>query len=115
MPNFVIEEFKHYKVFLYGRNAEDERTDFGITFRIPAGKVFMKFTHDFERENYSEYEPEGGHTNFNVFLRPDKYPSYIDIMRNEKPLYFFYNLDNNQSYITTSDEPVGEEESSSDD
>lgn len=114
MPNFIIEEFKHYKVFLYGRNAEDERTDFGIQFRIPSGRAYLKFTHDLDQKNRYETD-EGGHLNFYVFLRADKYPAYIDIMRYEKPLFFFYNMDNNQSYVTTSDEPVGEEESSNDD
>ena len=113
MANFIIEEFKHYKVFLYGRNAKGERTDYGIQFRIPSGKVFLKFTHDFKQSNY--FEPEGGHTNFYVFFRVEKYPAFIDIFRYEKPLYFFYNMDNNQAYVTTSDEPVGEEESNNED
>ena len=110
MENFIIEEFKHYKVFLYGRNAEGERTDYGIQFKIPSGKVFLKFTRDYEQANY--FEPEGAHLNFYVFLRVEKYASFIDIMRYEKPLFFFYNKKNNQAYVTTSDEPVGEEESS---
>ncbi len=110
--NFIIEEFHFYKVFLYGRNIEGVKTDYGIQLNIPSGKVVMRFSRDYEEPN--RYEEKNGKYTFYVYLRADKYMAHIDLLRYEKPLFFYYNLDSNQTYITTSDEPVGEEESSDD-
>jgi len=106
--SFIIEEFKYYKVFLYGRKAGGEQTDYGIDIHIPSGKARLKFCSNYMREN--ECIEKNGKYFFKVYLRADKYPAFIDILRYEKPLYFFYDLDKNLSYITTEDEPVGEEE-----
>jgi len=110
--SFIIEEFQFYKVFLYGRHNEGEKTDYGIQLNIPSGKVVMRFSRDYTQPN--TFTEKNGKYTFFVYLRSDKYAAHIDILRYEKPLFFYYNFDNNQTYMTTSDEPVGEEESSSD-
>jgi len=106
MSNFIIEEFTFYKVSLFGRNVQGEKTDFGIQFKIPSGRAILRFTRDLTKEN--KVVEKGDSKLFYVYLRAEKYPAFIDIMRYEKPLFFYYNLDNNQAYVTTSDEPVGE-------
>ncbi len=108
MENFIIEEFSFYKVFLYGRKALGQQTDQSIHINIPSGKVFLNFCKNFMRDNY--YEEVGAKKHFHVYLRADKYPSFIDILRNEQPLFFYYNMDDHLMYITTTDEPVGENE-----
>lgn len=108
IENQFIEEFKHYKVFLYGREAEGQQTDYGINISLPSGLVIVKFCMNWMRENH--YEEKNGKYTFNVYLRTDKYVNWIDILRNEKPLFFSYNTKTNICYITTSDEPVGEGE-----
>lgn len=105
---FIIEEFFYYKVFLYGRTAAGEKTDYSIQLNLPSGKAILRFTRDFAQEN--TYEKIGDEYKFYVYLRAEKYPAFIDILRYEKPLFFFYNFQSNESYMTTSDEPVGEEE-----
>lgn len=110
--NFIIEEFLFYKVFLYGRSSGGEKTDYGIHINIPSGKAILRFTRDYAQQN--AFTKKGDVHEFIVYLRAEKYPAFIDILRYEKPLFFYYNLDSNESYITTSDEPVGEEESSND-
>ena len=107
--NFIIEEFSFYKVFLYGRNHMGEKTDYGIQFTIDSGKVVMRFTRDYTKGNSTQKHADGTYT-FYCHFRVEKYHAFIDILRNEKPLYFFYNFDSNQCYVTTSDEPVGEGE-----
>ena len=107
---FIIEEFLFYKVFLYGRSAGGEKTDYGIQINVPSGKAILRFTRDYSKQN--TYTKKGNDYEFIVYLRAEKYPAFIDILRYEKPLFFYYNLATNESYITTSDEPVGEEESS---
>lgn len=110
--NFIIEEFTFYKVFLYGRNVFGEKTDFGIQIKVPSGLAVLRFTRDYTLKN-SCTKKENGKYEFLIYLRVEKYAAFIDILRNEKPLYFFYNFDTDQSYITTSDEPVGEGEDES--
>jgi hypothetical protein len=108
MDNFIIEEVLHYKVSLYSRNAGGERTDYGIQFRVPSGIAILRFTRDYEIQN--SVEKKGKSNIYHVYIRAEKYPAYIDILRYEKPIFFYYDLANNLSYITTSDEPVGEGE-----
>ena len=112
MANFIIEEFDHYKVFLYSQKNTGAGSDCAIQFTIPSGKVVLNFLDDPGYKNL--VEERDGKLIFDVFLKTNQYSAHIDILRYEKPLFFFYNLDNNEAYITTSDEPVGEEEHSSD-
>jgi len=110
MSNFIIEEFSHYKVSLFGRDVQGEKTDYGIQFKIPTGTVVLRFTRDLSQANV--VEEKAGEKHFYIYLRVEKYAAFIDIMRNEKPLFFYYDFDTNQAYVTTSDEPVGEGEQS---
>lgn len=108
MENYIIEEFTHYKVFLYGRKMKGEQTDQSIQINLPSGKAYIYFCNNYMKDNYTEKVT--GAINYHVYLRADKYPAWIDILRNEKPLYFFYSFESDMCYITTSDEPVGEGE-----
>jgi len=105
---YIIEEFKNYKVSLFSRAAEGEKTDYGIQFRIPSGRVVLRFTRNLEQDNV--VLEKNNLKVFLIYLRVEKYPSFIDIMRNEGPLFFYYDDETNEAYITTSDEPVGEGE-----
>lgn len=107
MENIIIEEFTHYKVLLYGQGAKD-KADFGIMMKIPSGVVHLRFLKGDLPENRME---EKRNKVFFVYHRSDQYAAFIDIFRNEEPLFFFYNMSTNLSYITSTDEPVGEEES----
>ena len=108
MTNFLIEEFTQYKVFLYGRKVKGEQTDQAIYINIPSGKAYFYFCSNFMKDNYVEQKGDKKH--FHVYLRADKYPHWIDLFRNEGPLFFFYDYNRDLCYITTSDEPVGEGE-----
>lgn len=111
MSNFIIEEFTTYKVFLYSDHS-DENADTGIQIKLESGIAYLHFMRSNMPDN--RIVDKGNFHDYHVYIALDKFPFYIDILRNEKPLYFYYNLDDNLSYITTSDEPVGEEESSQD-
>lgn len=107
--NFIIEEFNLYKVFLYGRKHMGRQTYYGIDLTLPSGTAYLRFSENDERENHVVKRGEGKYY-FHIFLDRQKFPKFIDILRNEKPLFFFYNFDDDSTYITTSDEPVGENE-----
>lgn len=106
--NFIIEEFDKYKVFLYGKKFEGEQTDYGLDLTLPSGKAYLRFCKNYMKENF--VRTIGDKKHYFVFLRADKYPAFIDILRNERPLFFYYNFDDDSVYLTTSDEPVGESE-----
>lgn len=51
-----------------------------------------------------------GQNIFDIFYSMTTWSQCVDLLRNEKPIYFFYDDSNNTSVITTTDEPVGEGE-----
>lgn len=108
MAKFIIEEFDRYKVFLYGKKFEGEQTDYGIDLTLPTGKAYLRFCKNYMKDNFVQEVGDSKH--YYIYLRADKYPAWIDILRNEQPLFFYYNFDDDSCYITTSDEPVGESE-----
>jgi len=107
MSLFVIEEFKKYKVFLYGSKVNDN-AEFAIQIKIPSGRAYLKFCNGQLKDH--SFKKVGDSYTFHTYYSVDKYPAFIDLFRNEKPLYFYFNLESNATYITTEDEPVGEAE-----
>ncbi len=106
MSNFHIEEFTNYKVFLYGFSDEDNAVEASIHFKLSNAMGILKFCKGEVPGNYVEMK--GNNKVLNLHFRANRYPHFIDILRNEKPLFFYYNKDTNVGFITTSDEPVGE-------
>ena len=51
-----------------------------------------------------------------VYLRypMSMYPNIIDILRNEKPIYFSYSINLNMGHIRTGKEPIGEGDNDAD-
>ena len=107
MSNFIIEEFEEYKVILFSHNTQ-ETIQYSVELELPDGKGILRFvTGDLP---INTMEKIGSKNIYYVYYHADNYPAMIDILRNEKPLYFYYNHDNHESYVTTSNEPVGEAE-----
>lgn len=101
MSEFLIEEFKTYKVFLF-------RDSFSIHITLKNGKAIFRFVSGRLKKNKSTVA--GKKTLYELYQPKDSYYGFIDILRNEKPLFFFFSEVDNSAYITTSDEPVGEGE-----
>jgi hypothetical protein len=51
-----------------------------------------------------------GQNVFDVYYSMTTWSQYVDLLRHEKPVYFYYDDSNNTAVIKTSDEPVGEGE-----
>ena len=105
--NFIIEEFENYKVLLFSHNTKPNIHK-SIELDVSAGKAILRFVTGNLPDN--SIEQIGSKTIYYVYYENEMYADVIDILRNEKPLYFYYNSDNHESYITTEDEPVGENE-----
>ncbi len=80
--------------------------------KIPSGIILLWFINGELEPNH--VEEIKGHRVLNCYFRAERYPDFIDILRNEKPLFFYYNREDTTCYITTSDEPVGEGENEED-
>jgi hypothetical protein len=107
MDNFIIEEFTNYKVFLYGNNS-DSGFNYSIHLSLPSGRAILWFGKAITIKN--NIVQKGTKKIFNCYFDANSYYNFIDILRNEKPLFFFYDFEKNSCYLTTSDEPVGENE-----
>lgn len=53
-----------------------------------------------------------GQNVFDIYYSMTTWSQCVDLLRNEKPVYFYYDDSNNTAVITTTDEPVGESENS---
>ena len=107
MSQFIIEEFKKYKVFLYGSKVNDN-AEYAIQIKIPSGSAYLKFCKGKLKKHTAR--KKGDKYVFHTYFSADKYPAFIDLFRNEKPLFFYFHLKTKACYITTTDEPVGEGE-----
>ena len=99
--DFLIEEFKTYKVYLF----KDKNS---IHLNVKSGKAVIRFIKGRMKKN--KLNQAGKKSLYEVYQPWESYPHFIDLLRNEKPLYFFFSFVDNSAYITTSDEPVGEGE-----
>lgn len=109
MQNFLIEEFDHYKTFLYSRPIGEAQVDMAIDIKLPSGRVHIYFCQN-DGLGKNHVEGKDNHKLFHIYVNSSLYPNWIDILRNESPLFFYYDYDRNFAYITTTDEPVGEGE-----
>ena len=100
-----------YLVFAYGGPGGNAGADATVSLGIPDAFAFLRFF----PEN-TPLPPNSKETH--ISGKPIYYVSYryaqlanvVDLLRNEKPIRFFFRDDNLASYVTTSDEPVGEGE-----
>jgi len=106
MSDFHIEEFRNYKVFLYAFTDEDDAVEASIHIKLSNAMGILKFCKGSVPSN--NIEMKGGVKVLNLHFRANRYSHFIDILRNEKPLFFYFNKVTNVGFITTSDEPVGE-------
>lgn len=106
MANFIIEEFEEYKATIHDSNYKG--VDYSIQLHLPDGEAYLRFSNTTSKDN--QITKKADKNVYNVYFRSEKFSPMIDLLRNEGPLYFYYNLNTGHSYITTGDEPVGEGE-----
>ena len=47
---------------------------------------------------------------YDIYFPMTSWPHFVDLLRNEKPVYFYYDAGRNTAVVKTNDEPVGEQE-----
>ncbi|MEM7482772.1 MAG: hypothetical protein AAF481_16480 [Acidobacteriota bacterium] len=111
MMAFTFEEVSTYTVFLYGGPDGNSGAEAAVSLVIPDGWVFLRFYPQDSTLPPNKTAPHiSGKTLYYLNYRYDQLANSIDILRNEKPIKFFYRDDTHAGYITTAAEPVGEEE-----
>ena len=100
-----------YLVFAYGGPGGNSGADATISLGIPNAFAYLRFFPEGTAlPPNSKATHISGQPIFYVSYRYAQLANVVDLLRNEKPIRFFFRDDNLDSYITTSDEPVGEGE-----
>ncbi|MDJ0837804.1 MAG: hypothetical protein QNK37_14910 [Acidobacteriota bacterium] len=113
MSNTTFEEVSSYQVLVYGGPDGNNGVATNVSLTIPEAYTFLQF---FPQGSDLKPNSSGTHSNgydmYYVSYQYDQLANVLDLLRNEKPIKFFFNKDNNSAYITTGTEPIGEGESS---
>jgi hypothetical protein len=111
MANQTFVTVSTYKVFCYGGPAGNSGADAAISLGIPNAYCFLRFYPEGATLPPNAKETHiSGQPLFYVSYRYAQLANVVDLLRNERPIQFFFRDDTLASYITTSDEPVGEGE-----
>ena len=100
-----------YLVFAYGGPDGNAGVAASISVEIPNAFAFLNFyptgaAVPANRKNMHQ----SGKPMFYVNYRYEQFGNIVDLLRNEKPVKFFFRDDSMAAYITTASEPVGEGE-----
>ena len=100
-----------YHVFAYGGPGGNSGADATVSLGIANAYAFLRF---FPEGTALPANSKTTHANgkpiFYVNYRYVQLANVVDLLRNEKPVSFFFRDDTLMAYITTGNEPVGEGE-----
>ena len=100
-----------YKVFLYGGPDGNGGASATVSLGVPDAYVALRFYPDGATvPPNSMSSHRGGDPMYYVNYAYDQLANMVDILRNEKPISFYWNDTTNSAYVTTANEPVGEGE-----
>ncbi|NTW70171.1 MAG: hypothetical protein HGB23_10045 [Chlorobiaceae bacterium] len=100
-----------YLVFAYGGPGGNAGAEATVSLGIPNAFAFLRFYPDSASLSAnSKTTHVSGKPIYYVNYKYSQLANILDLLRNEKPVKFFFRDDNFAAYITTSDEPVGEGE-----
>lgn len=105
MPNFISSPIEKYKVVVYGKDA----TGGNLAAYIHCyhnGKNVM--TCEFYEDGSTLPENRNAGGRVGLAYPWSRFDEVMDVLRNEKPLYFGFIESTKVGYISTQEEPVGE-------
>jgi hypothetical protein len=107
MPTTFV-EVATYKVFAYAGPIGNAGVEASISLGIADGFAFLNFFPEGMPLPPNRKSLPGPF--FYVSYRSAQLGPILDLLRNEKPVRFFFRDETLVAYLTTADEPVGEEE-----
>jgi hypothetical protein len=105
MPNFTSSLISNYKVVLYGERGTSVIGAFIHCYHNNVNVMSCVFYND---ENNVPANSKGPRVNLSYPM--SKFSYVVDVLRNEKPMYFGFIESTKVGYVATYKEPVGEEE-----
>ena len=107
MTDMIFEKVSQYRASVYISQAAKRAHLFLVTTN---SNIYITFYTEGTslQDNQSPIVSDRQHVYLHVYY--SDYPNMIDLLRNEKPVYFFYRVATKSGYLTTSKEPVGESE-----
>lgn len=104
-------DISSYLVFAYGGPGGNSGASATVSLEIPNAFAFLRFYPTGAAVPANSVQThQNGRPMFYVNYRYEQFAGVIDLLRNEKPVKFFFRDDTKASYITTGTEPVGEGE-----
>ena len=105
----VSYEIETYKVFLMSQDESKYRgrhATIHLKLKGTDAKAFLFFyyTEDLPSKNKKLEK------NYKTYWKMSQYDNVLDILRNEKPLFFYFSESSKVANVQTTNEPVGEEE-----
>ena len=109
--SYTFVEVSTYKVFAYGGPNGNGGADATISLGIPNAYAFLRFFPEgVSLPPNNKVSHMSGKPIYYVSYRYSQLANTVDLLRNEKPMMFFFRDDMKAAYLTTANEPVGEEE-----
>ncbi|MCA9991398.1 MAG: hypothetical protein H6666_09845 [Ardenticatenaceae bacterium] len=105
MPNFISSPIDKYKVVLYGKDATGGDLVAFIHCYHDGNNVM---TCEFYREGSALPENRNAGGRVGLAYPWSHFGAVLDVLRNEKPLYFGFIESTKVGYVSTKEEPVGE-------
>ena len=104
---FFLEEVSTYDITIPGGRPEEKAS---ALLNTANANIYIKFY----KEGFKfpgNFNPViKGRQHFYVHFYYSDYPNIIDLLRNEKPIFFFFNENTKYANISTRKEPIGEGE-----
>ncbi len=105
----VSHEIDTYKVFLMSQDESQYQgrlATIHLKLKGTDGKAFLFFYDSAKLPSKNKMSGK----NFKIYWKMSQYDNVLDILRNEKPLFFYFSETSKVANVQTTDEPVGEEE-----
>jgi hypothetical protein len=107
MPNMIFEEVTQYRASIFAGKGEQKAFVLLLTAN---SNIYINFYTEGTQLPENQSPIIQGRQHVYLHVHYNDYPNMIDLLRNEKPINFFYRDDAKFGYLTTSMEPVGENE-----
>lgn len=107
MTTMIFEEVTQYIARIY-MGIEDQEAQILLT--TANSSIYITFCKEGVQLPENRSPIVQGRQHVYVYCHYSAYPNMIDLLRNEEPINVFYRDDFKLGYLTTSTEPVGENE-----
>jgi len=106
MPNMIFEEVTEYRASICSGHDKEAN----MVLLTANSNIYLYFYKEGVQLPENRSPIHGGRQHVYLYFPYNHYPNMIDLLRNEKPINVFYRDDFKLGYLTTSMEPVGENE-----